>query len=564
MMDVLLWLSGFGEAAIAVVWIPLLIWTMVAIPIFVTSRYMGRKQPALHYYAMVVLLGSLLMGFIMEPVWRGLNTFIPTFGTPELVLPGEGTNDGYFLTPPDISITTQPESTPFAEVRVPVGLVLAACVGALTLVLLFWSFISCIGLVLQVFQAKNMAKGLTPHAHPAVQRLLAKSKSHLGVQKDVKLMKGLPGIVPMTFGWRHPVVVIPEGIEKEPAVLEAVLCHELIHVKRKDYLVGVGTRFLSAIFSFHPMVWLIDRSVQTYRELSCDNELLRTHIISPLNYAHLLLRFNASPPSGYTIPMIQKKSVIKHRIKAMSEFAPSSFKIHRGVGWGALLLLLFVPAFFMACNIEAEHLEEPYVAPEGATVMEDLKMAFVMPDGWWQNGEPVRATSADLVEMITPQQLEELKKTDPAMVSGDPDDLQTSLYMFMYHNAPAAPDSLPENMEEELFYHMLTFNVHTYYDKNRLARWAKGLCGDFPGRSCDASRIPSHMELIRVLGPNETPFSEGTGFLYEVTRSELPTVAYIFYLVRDGWAYKIVYEITKNELGDEPYPPVLDTIGFME
>ena len=402
------------------------------------------------------------------------------------------------------------------------------------------------------------------HEDQGVQDLLVKAKGDLGVEKDVILMKGAPGVVPMTFGWRQPVIVVPEGIESEPAVLETVLYHELIHVKRKDYLVGVGTHLLSSIFRFHPLVWLIDRSIQTYRELSCDNELLSTKIISPLNYAHILLRFNASPATGYTIPMIQKKSVIKHRIKAMSEFTPSPFKMNRIVGLSALCLLLFVPAFFMACNIEAEQVDEPYVAPEGATVMEDIKMAFMLPEGWWLNGEPVRATSADLVDQITPEQYDELKKTDPAMVSGDPDDLQTALYMYMYHNIPADQDSIPDDFEEEVIYHMLTFNVHTYYDKNRLARWSKGLCGKFPGKSCDDSRIPDHMELIRILGPDETPFSRGTGFLYNVTRSEVPTLAYIFYMVRDGWAYKIVYEVTKNELGDEPYPPVLDTIGFMD
>ena len=503
------------------------------------------------------------MGFVMEPVWNGINAIYPLFNTPELVLPIEATNNGGILFPADNAVSPEMVITPVTDTSLPPGFFFNLALGGITIVLLLWSLTGLIRLAYQIILTKKMKHTLVVHEDQHANNILLKAKAHVGVEKDVLLMKGALNSVPMTYGWRQPVIVVPEGIEKEPAVLETVLYHELIHVKRKDYLVGIGTRLVSSIFRFHPLVWLIDRSIQRYRELSCDTELLSTKIITPLNYAQLLLRFNASPATGYTVPMIQKKSVIKHRIKAMSEFTPSPFKMNRVVGWSALLMLLFLPAFFMACNIEAEQLEAPYVAPEGATVIEDLKLAFMLPEGWWQNGEPVRATSADLVEQITPEQLEELKKSDPSMVTGSTDALQTALYMYLYHNLPEDPESMPENPEEELFYHVLTLNVHTYYSGFQLARWSKGKCGRFPAHYCE-DRKNSNREFVRVLRPHENPFPEGTGFLYEITNAEIPSFIYAYYFVRDGWAYRISYDISKNALGENPYPPLLDTIGFMD
>ena len=564
MMEILFDFAEFGRAALTVLWIPMAVWTIIAIPIYWVSRRLGKKRPALHYYGMVVLLSSLLMGFIMAPVWDGLATLSAAFQTPEVVLPIDETGNDFFFLSPEVPVHVPSVAEEVIPMSPSPRIYLAAFIGGITGLFIFLSTLSLLGLFYKLIRLRTIKKGVVPLVNEQAQDALRAAKRELGIERKVALMMGREEIVPMTFGWRHPVIVLPQGIDKEPAVLKAVLYHELIHVKRNDYLLGIVTHFLSALFIFHPLVWLLDRSIKTYRELSCDNVMLRTRIIAPLNYASLLLRFNSVPPKGYAIPMIQNKSVIKQRIKAMSEFASTSFRVHPFVGLVALGILLFMPAFFMACNFEAETLEEPFVAPEGATVIDDLKLAFMLPEGWWQNGEPVRATSADLVEMITPAQREELEKSDPAMVNGDEDDLQTALYMYMYNNLPTSQDSIPENFEDVLFSHFLTMNLHTYFSKSQLFLWAKGRCAQFPLSYCDEKRNPESLELIRVLGPDENPFQSGRGFLYRVKKGKLPALAFIYYIVRDGWAYRISYEITENALGDDPYPPLLDTMGFVE
>ena len=155
-MDALYWLSNFGDASITRLWIPVLIWTVVAIPILLVTRLVARKQPALHYYAMVVLLGSLLMGFLMVPVWYGINTISPTFSTPELVLPVEATNNGLFLLPGASTTDSESAVAPATHTNLPLDFFFNLVLGGVTIALLFWSLFSLCKLAYRIFITRKM------------------------------------------------------------------------------------------------------------------------------------------------------------------------------------------------------------------------------------------------------------------------------------------------------------------------------------------------------------------------------------------------------------------------
>ncbi len=82
-----------------------------------------------------------------------------------------------------------------------------------------------------------------------------------------------PGIV----GIFRPVLLLPEGIENrlEPAQLDAILAHELCHVRRRDNLTATIHMLVEAIFWFHPLVWWLGARLVDERERACDEEVLR-------------------------------------------------------------------------------------------------------------------------------------------------------------------------------------------------------------------------------------------------------------------------------------------------
>ena len=83
-----------------------------------------------------------------------------------------------------------------------------------------------------------------------------------------------PGI----FGIARPVLVWPSGISErlEDAHMEAILAHELWHVRRQDNLAATIHMLVEAIFWFHPLVWWVGRQMVVERERACDEEVLES------------------------------------------------------------------------------------------------------------------------------------------------------------------------------------------------------------------------------------------------------------------------------------------------
>jgi uncharacterized protein (TIGR03435 family) len=94
----------------------------------------------------------------------------------------------------------------------------------------------------------------------------------------------LPGLVssraklePGVFGIFHPVLWLPAGIGRrlDDPELEAILAHELCHIRRRDNLLSVIHMVVEAIFWFHPLVWWLGARLEEERERACDEEVVR-------------------------------------------------------------------------------------------------------------------------------------------------------------------------------------------------------------------------------------------------------------------------------------------------
>jgi len=84
------------------------------------------------------------------------------------------------------------------------------------------------------------------------------------------------GLAPGAWGWWKPRVILPDGLSATLTVaeLEAVLLHELAHVRRRDNLIAAVARAVVAVFWFHPLVWWLDRRMLAERETACDEMVL--------------------------------------------------------------------------------------------------------------------------------------------------------------------------------------------------------------------------------------------------------------------------------------------------
>ena len=77
----------------------------------------------------------------------------------------------------------------------------------------------------------------------------------------------------MVVGWLRPVILLPASALTglAPSQLEAVIAHELAHIRRHDYLVNLFQTTVETLLFYHPASWWISRQIRAEREHCCDD-----------------------------------------------------------------------------------------------------------------------------------------------------------------------------------------------------------------------------------------------------------------------------------------------------
>ena len=99
----------------------------------------------------------------------------------------------------------------------------------------------------------------------------------IGLARDVLLLVCDRIESPVALGWIRPVILIPPAVLAglEPLALEAILLHELAHVRRQDYLVNLLQSFAETLLFYHPAVWWLSAAIRQERENACDDTAIR-------------------------------------------------------------------------------------------------------------------------------------------------------------------------------------------------------------------------------------------------------------------------------------------------
>ena len=95
----------------------------------------------------------------------------------------------------------------------------------------------------------------------------------LQIRRRIQLLQSEIVQVPVVIGVLKPVILIPLGILSQlpPEQVEAILLHELAHIKRKDYLVNLLQSLAETIFFFNPAVLWVSSLIRDERENCCDD-----------------------------------------------------------------------------------------------------------------------------------------------------------------------------------------------------------------------------------------------------------------------------------------------------
>ena len=95
----------------------------------------------------------------------------------------------------------------------------------------------------------------------------------LRLRQTVRVVEFIAVDVPTVIGWMRPVIILPVAAvaQLSPGQVEAVLAHELAHVRRHDYLVNLLQGVAEAVLFFHPAIWWLSGRLREEREHCCDD-----------------------------------------------------------------------------------------------------------------------------------------------------------------------------------------------------------------------------------------------------------------------------------------------------
>lgn len=152
------------------------------------------------------------------------------------------------------------------------------------------------------------------------EQWLQQMSNKLGIKQKVALLESGLAKVPMVVGHLKPVILIPVGLFTALSTdqVEAILMHELAHIRRRDYLVNLLQNLVEIVFFFNPAVLWVSQLIKTEREHCCDDMALAQNA-GKASYIRALVsceEYQQSVPA-YAMAFPGQKNHLVDRVKRM-------------------------------------------------------------------------------------------------------------------------------------------------------------------------------------------------------------------------------------------------------
>jgi bla regulator protein BlaR1 len=192
-------------------------------------------------------------------------------------------------------------------------------VGIYTFGLLIQLFILCKG-YLKLKSIKRDGHEQTPQDWQMAFRSLIQK---LELTQEVKFRLSTLVNVPLVVGYLKPIVLFPVALVAQLDIhqVEAILIHELSHIRRNDYLLNLIKTAVETILFFNPFVWLSSKLINIEREHACDDLVLKL-TATPVTYAHALLKLEILKEKGspaLAMASTGKNHYLYQRIKRITD-----------------------------------------------------------------------------------------------------------------------------------------------------------------------------------------------------------------------------------------------------
>ncbi len=292
---------------------------------------------------------------------------------------------------------TQPGGAALAAFSARPAVAMAGAYGELRAVLLAaWGVVASLLLGWLALDLGSLWWHIRRSTVPLDQRRVAGLSCRVGIRRPVRVLRSDALDIPCTWGVLRPVILLPRRAATwTQEQLDAVLLHELGHVRRMDGLFVILSRITCAVYWFHPLVWWVHRRAREDAERACDLLVLEQGV-SPARYARHLLEIirGARRPGAALAPTMANPSHMARRIVELTELTPRASR----VGVAAASFVLFTVILSTVLLAVASVPGTPSPREEALACSEMRPLLESQPDPNWegpQSVEPELFTPAD-------------------------------------------------------------------------------------------------------------------------------------------------------------------------
>jgi uncharacterized protein (TIGR03435 family) len=218
--------------------------------------------------------------------------------------------------------------------------------------------------------AARMRSMLVRRAPPEWQETLGKLGAQIGLPRPVRLLVSALVQAPTVVGWLRPVVLVPVGaLGGLPAEhMEALLLHELAHIRRHDYLVNMLQSVAEALLFYHPAVWWVSGHIRAVRELCCDDVAVSV-FGDALTYARALAHLESCQPAHLGATLAANGGSLAHRIARLLGHSRPAVRTGLGPGVVTVAILLVTAAYGLFGQSDAHPAFEVASIKRGASAV---------------------------------------------------------------------------------------------------------------------------------------------------------------------------------------------------
>ena len=188
---------------------------------------------------------------------------------------------------------------------------------------------------------------------------IKKISAQLGIKKNVGIYFSEMVRSPLTIGYLKPLILLPMASINNLTVqqVEAVLLHELSHIKRFDYLVNILISIVHTILYFNPFTRLLIRVVQEERENCCDQMVLQFGY-DKVSYASALLSLEKTSiqSHAFVLGAAGKRNLLSRIEKIIGIEKKIAFRFNHFIGLVAALFCIFIFNSFLITSKEKDGL----------------------------------------------------------------------------------------------------------------------------------------------------------------------------------------------------------------